>query len=62
MAKDPHDYVSKAVRLANDRPYRDEVSAHILRSRELLFGEVAAATVAKEWGDFIERGMRMVCL
>lgn len=61
MAKDPRDYVSKAVRLANDRSYRDKISTRILRSHELLFGEVAAATVAKEWGDFIERGVRMAC-
>ncbi|CAM9623967.1 unnamed protein product [Ascophyllum nodosum] len=61
VAEDSQDYVSKAVRLANDPPHRDAVLKRILKSRELLFGEVAAASVAQEWGDFIERGVRMAC-
>lgn len=61
MATDPDDYVSKAVRLASDRTYRDAVSARIIERRSLLFGESTAAAVADEWSRFIERGVRMAC-
>lgn len=53
--------MSKAVKLATDRPYRDTVSARILERRGRLFGNSAAADVAEEWGEFIERSIRMVC-
>lgn len=61
IAKDPDDYVSKAVRLATDLPYRHAVSTRIIEGHGPLFGHSVATMVAEEWGAFIQRGVRMVC-
>ncbi len=54
-ARDGDHYVELAFRLANDRPFREEMSAHILERSGLLFED---APFIEELRRFFERALR----
>ncbi len=54
-ARDGDHYVELAFRLANDRPFREEMSAHILERSGLLFED---AQFIEELRRFFERALR----
>ena len=55
VARDADHYVELAIRLANDRPFREETSKRILERSDLLFED---AKFIHELGRFFEQALR----
>jgi predicted O-linked N-acetylglucosamine transferase (SPINDLY family) len=52
IARDVEDYVEIAVRLGNDRSFRDRVHRQIMANQSRLFEEDAAV---RDWKEFLQR-------
>ena len=57
IANDASDYISKALRLGQDRIYRDKVSNAILARRSRIFSD---AQTSFEWARFLVRAVGVV--
>lgn len=56
VAQDADDYVRLAVRLANDRPWRNEVREKILATCDRLFGDHGIVAEVASWIRIVGRG------
>ena len=57
IASDASDYISKAVRLGQDRIYRDKVSNAILARKRRIFSDTQTSF---EWARFLTRAVGVV--